>query len=52
MDQLSHVPMLAYYWAPLSLWGLHRYLRTRRLVWLAVFAGAWLLQGLSNGYAL
>jgi hypothetical protein len=52
MNELSHVQMLSYYWAPVSLLGLHRYLRTRHTVWLAVFAGSWLMQGLSNGYAL
>lgn len=52
MNELSHVQMLSYYWAPVSLLGLHRYLRSRRAVWLAVFAGSWLMQGLSNGYAL
>jgi hypothetical protein len=52
MGQLAHVQMLAYYWAPVALLGLHRYVRTGRTLWLAVFAVAWLLQALSNGYAL
>jgi hypothetical protein len=52
MGQLSHLQMLSYYWAPLALLALHRFVRTRRRVWLAMFAVAWLLQALSNGYAL
>jgi hypothetical protein len=66
MNQLSHIQMLAYYWAPLCLLALHRFVRGREvaaaenheeqeehgLVWLAVFAAAWLMQALSNGYAL
>ena len=52
MGQLSHLQMLAYYWAPLALLGLHRWLRTGRTGWLAVLATAWLLQALTNGYAM
>jgi hypothetical protein len=56
MNQLSHIQMLAYYWAPICLLALHRYVRGRPErfggVWLAVFAVAWLMQALSNGYAL
>ena len=71
MNQLSHIQMLSYYWAPVSLFALHRYAglkartttevdarspdrvaRSKHTVWLVVFAAAWLLQGLSNGYAL
>lgn len=52
MNQLSHIQMMAYFWAPIALLGLHRYVGARGLVWLAVFAGAWLMQALSNGYAL
>ena len=52
MNQLAHLQMLAYFWAPIALLGLHRYVRTGRPLWLVVFAGGWLLQALSNGYAL
>ena len=52
MNELSHLQMLSYYWAPVALWALHRYLRDPRVQWLVVFAGAWLMQSLSNGYAL
>jgi hypothetical protein len=52
MSQLAHVQMLSYYWTPVALLGLHRYLRTRERRWLALFAVGWLLQALSNGYAL
>ena len=52
MGQLAHVQVLSYYWAPLALVGLHRYLRAHDRRWLALFAGAWLMQALSNGYAL
>ena len=51
-QQLSHVQVLSYYWAPLVLLGLHRYLRERRVKWLVLFAGAWLAQSLANGYAM
>ncbi|MDR1989041.1 MAG: hypothetical protein LBQ09_02285, partial [Acidobacteriaceae bacterium] len=50
--QLGHVQVLSYYWAPLALLGLHRYLNTGRRSSLALFAVAWLLQVLTNGYAL
>jgi hypothetical protein len=52
MGQLAHVQMLSYYWAPVALLGLHRYLRTGGIRSLVLFATAWLLQALSNGYAL
>lgn len=52
ITQLGHLQMLSYYWAPLSLVGLHRYLRTRTLGSLALFGSAWLMQSLSNGYAM
>jgi hypothetical protein len=52
-NELGHIQMLSYYWAPVALYALHRYLgRDRRPAWLAVFSGAWLLQVLCNGYAL
>jgi hypothetical protein len=52
MGQLAHVQMLAVHCAPLALLGLHLYLETRARRWLALFGAAWLLQALSNGYAL
>jgi hypothetical protein len=50
--QLSHLQVLSSYWMPLALLALHAYFAGGRLRWLAVFAVAWLLQGLSNGYFL
>ena len=50
--QLSHVQVLSYYWAPLVLLGLHRYQRDRHWKWLALFAGSWLAQAMTNGYAM
>jgi hypothetical protein len=50
--QLPHVQMLAAFWAPLALLGLHAYVDTGRRRWLALFASAWLLQVATSGYAL
>jgi hypothetical protein len=52
MGQLAHLQMLSYYWAPVALVGLHRYLRTDDWRWLILFGTAWLMQALTNGYAL
>jgi len=52
MGQLAHVQMLAVQWAPVAILALHLYLKTGGTRWLALFGGAWLLQALSNGYAL
>lgn len=52
MAQLSHLQMLSYYWTPLALLGLHRYLATRRTAMLVLFGAAWLMQSLSNSYAM
>ena len=52
MSQLSHLQVLAAFWMPLGLAALHRYLRDPRPHWLAAFAGATTLQGLTNGYYL
>ena len=52
MGQLGHLQVLSYYWAPLALLGLHRYRRTNQPRWLVLFGGAWLMQSLTNGYAL
>lgn len=50
--QLSHLQVLSSQWLPLVLLGLHGYLDSGRRRWLALFAAAWLLQSLSNGYYL
>lgn len=52
MQQLAHLQVLSYYWAPLVLLALHRYRRDGRRRWLMLFAGAWLAQALVNGYAM
>lgn len=50
VDQLGHIQVLALFWLPLALAGLHRYVADRRRRWLVLFGAAWLLQSLSNGY--
>ena len=52
IDQVAHVQVLAAYWIPIGLAALHRYYRDARSRWLAVFAVAVLMQGLSNLYFL
>jgi hypothetical protein len=52
ISQLTHVQMLAAFWAPLALLGLHTYLDTGKRRWLALYGAAWLLQAAANGYAL
>jgi hypothetical protein len=52
MGQLTHLQVLMAGWMPLSLWALHRYLTGGSRRALAVFASAFLLQALSNGYYL
>lgn len=52
IDHLAHLQILACWWMPLALLGLHRYRRTGGRRWLALFGGAWLLTALSNGYFL
>jgi len=49
---VSHLQVLMSGWMPLSLWGLHGYLATGSRRGLAVFAAAFVLLGLSNGYFL
>ena len=49
---LAHLQILSSYWMPLALLGLHAFLRTRLSIWLALFGGAWTMQGLCNGYYL
>ena len=48
----AHLQTLSSYYMPITLLGLHGYLRSRRPAWLALFAASWLLQGLCNGYYL
>src|SRR5262249_41240547 len=50
--QVSHLQMLWTFGVPLALLALHRYHDTRQARWLALFAVAWALQALSNGYLL
>jgi hypothetical protein len=46
----DHVQVVMYGWMPVALWALHLYFDTRWRPALVVFAAAFLLQGLSNGY--
>ncbi len=51
----AHFPqiqVMTSYWMPLALLGLHEYAARKKLRWLVVFAAAWLMQALSNGYYL
>ena len=50
--QLSHIQMLASFYAPLALLGLHAYVETGRRRWLALYGAMWMLQGAANGYSL
>ena len=50
ISQMAHVQVLSAYWLALALVGLHGFLSDRRLRWLVLFAIAWLLQSLTNGY--
>jgi hypothetical protein len=52
ISQLPHIQMLATFWAPLALLGLHAYIDTGRGRWLVLYGAAWVLQGAANGYAL
>ena len=52
ISQLPHIQMLATFWAPLALLGLHAYLETGRRRWLVLYGAAWALQGAANGYTL
>ena len=52
MDQLAHIQVLASFWMPLALLGLHRYLRMGSGQGLMLFGVATAMQGLSNGYFL
>ncbi len=50
--QLAHLQVLTSQWMPLALLAMHGYLDDGRRRWLTLFAVAWLLQALSNGYYL
>lgn len=52
VSHLPHIQVLAVFWAPLALLGLHAYIEERRGRWLLLFGGCWLLQGMANGYFL
>jgi hypothetical protein len=51
-SQLAHLQVLNTHWTPLLLLAMHRVLAGASRRWLIVLAGAWILQGLSNGYLL
>jgi len=48
--ELGHIQMLSSYWLPLCLLALHGFIEERRGRWLLLFAAAWILQSLANGY--
>jgi hypothetical protein len=50
--QTAHLQTLMSGWMPIGLWALHRYFRVGSRRALAVFAVAFILQALSNGYYL
>jgi hypothetical protein len=50
--QLAHLQVLTSQWMPLALLAMHAYVDGGRRRWLLVFAAAWLVQALSNGYYL
>ena len=53
--RLAHFPqiqVMTSYWMPLALLGLHEYVTNGKVRWLVIFAAAWLMQALSNGYYL
>src|SRR5688500_5047118 len=52
MSNLPHIQMLASFWAPLALLGLHVYVDTGKPRWLAVYGAAWALQAAANWYTL
>jgi hypothetical protein len=47
---LPHLELLAAYCLPIVLLALHRWVATRKGLWLFVLAAAWLLQALTSGY--
>ncbi len=50
MDHFSQIQVLSWYWVPIILLALHRYVREGRMRWLVLFGVTYLLQGLVNGY--
>lgn len=52
VSHLGHIQILAAFWAPLALLGLHAYLETSRRRWLVLYGAAWVLQGAASGYML
>jgi hypothetical protein len=50
--QLAHLQVLTSQWMPLVLLAMHGFADDGRRRWLALFAIAWLIQSLSNGYYL
>ena len=52
LGQVPHIQVLTTYWAPLCLAALHRYDLTRKTLWIAIAAAAFLMQSLSSGYLM
>ena len=52
LSQNSHLQVLMSGWMPIGLWALHRYFGSGSRRTLALFAAAFILQALSNGYFL
>jgi len=52
LAQLPHIQVLCAYWTPVCLAALHRYDREPSAKWIALAAGAWFMQAMSNGYYL
>jgi hypothetical protein len=50
LAQSTHLQVLMNGWMPIGLWALHRYFASGSRRWMAAFAAAFVLQGLSNGY--
>jgi F5/8 type C domain-containing protein len=50
ISQMAHVQVLASFWMPVALLGLHRFVRGDGWRWLVLFAAMWLMQALTNGY--
>ena len=52
VSNLPHIQMLASFWAPLALLGLHAFLDSGKRRWLVVFGAGWALQAAANWYSL
>ena len=48
--QMAHIQVLASWWLPLAMIGLHQYATRREARWLWLYGTSWLLAALSNGY--